>query len=171
LAPGRCIRMRPWPQIGVAALCEDETPPPGCPSPKPRPRQVVDLSALIRRECRLDDHPLAPPASTPPLPLRRPSEGDRTRRRASPGTPLLKIESHASSFAAIVAYGLQSLTREFRAACEPSRSQLGQPSLRPPAERAARPTLRAETSPRALVESSGSSLHPPETDARLWSEL
>src|SRR2546425_13137974 len=36
-------------------------------------RQVVDLSALIRRESRLDDHPLAPPASTPPVPLRRPS--------------------------------------------------------------------------------------------------
>src|SRR2546427_4905560 len=35
-------------------------------------RQVVDLSALIRRESRLDDHPLAPPASTPPVPLRRP---------------------------------------------------------------------------------------------------
>src|SRR5437016_5428548 len=35
-------------------------------------RQVVDLSALIRRESRLDDHPLAPRASTPPVPLRRP---------------------------------------------------------------------------------------------------
>src|SRR3989454_2052494 len=36
-------------------------------------RQVVDLSALIRRESQLDDHPLAPPSSTPPVPLRRPS--------------------------------------------------------------------------------------------------
>src|SRR5438132_4904165 len=36
-------------------------------------RQVVDLSALIRRESWLDDHPLAPPASTPPVTLRRPS--------------------------------------------------------------------------------------------------
>src|SRR2546425_12854823 len=36
-------------------------------------RQVVDLSALIRRESRRDDHPLAPPASTSPVPLRRPS--------------------------------------------------------------------------------------------------
>src|SRR5712664_3888437 len=35
-------------------------------------RLVVDLSALIRREFRLDDHPLAPRASTPPVPLRRP---------------------------------------------------------------------------------------------------
>src|SRR2546430_8594202 len=35
-------------------------------------RQVVDLSALVRRECRLYDHPLAPRASTPPVPLRRP---------------------------------------------------------------------------------------------------
>jgi len=34
-----------------------------------------------------------------------------------------------------------------------------------------RPTLRAETSPRASGESSGSSSHPPETAARLWSEL
>src|SRR2546428_14036329 len=36
-------------------------------------RQVVDLSALIRRESRREDHPLAPPASTSPVPLRRPS--------------------------------------------------------------------------------------------------
>src|SRR5216117_2677180 len=35
-------------------------------------RQVVDLSALIRRESRLDDHPLASRASSPPVPLRRP---------------------------------------------------------------------------------------------------
>src|SRR5438445_13423842 len=35
-------------------------------------RQVVDLSALVRRESRRDDHPLAPPASTSPVPLRRP---------------------------------------------------------------------------------------------------
>src|SRR5436853_1672632 len=35
-------------------------------------QQIVDLSALIRRESRLDDHPLAPRASTPPVPLRRP---------------------------------------------------------------------------------------------------
>src|SRR3989441_247177 len=39
-------------------------------------RQVVDLSALIRRESRLDDHPLAPPAST--LPRRR-GAGHRCR--------------------------------------------------------------------------------------------
>src|SRR6266852_7580593 len=36
-------------------------------------RQVVDHSALIWRESRLDYHPLAPPASTPSVPLRRPS--------------------------------------------------------------------------------------------------
>ena len=64
-------------------------------------------------------------------------EGTGRDRRASPGTPLLKTESHASSFAATVAYGLQLLTRGVRAACEPSRSRLGQPSLRPPAARAA----------------------------------
>jgi len=34
--------------------------------------QVVDLSALIRTISELDDHPRAPPAATPPLPLRRP---------------------------------------------------------------------------------------------------
>src|SRR5437016_4455069 len=33
--------------------------------------QVIDLSAPIRRQSRLDDHPLAPRASTPPVPLRR----------------------------------------------------------------------------------------------------
>jgi len=31
--------------------------------------QVIDLSAPIRRQSRLDDHPLAPRASTPPVPL------------------------------------------------------------------------------------------------------
>src|SRR3989442_13311689 len=35
--------------------------------------QVVDLLALIQRHSQPDDHPPAPPASTPPLPLRRPS--------------------------------------------------------------------------------------------------
>jgi hypothetical protein len=33
--------------------------------------QVVDLSVLIRRQSRLDDHSPAPPASAPPLILRR----------------------------------------------------------------------------------------------------
>src|SRR5207247_2977774 len=35
-------------------------------------RQVVDLSALIRTQSQLDDPSPAPPASTPPLPVRRP---------------------------------------------------------------------------------------------------
>src|SRR2546426_5821213 len=34
--------------------------------------QVIDLSAPIRKQFRLDDRPLAPRASTPPVPLRRP---------------------------------------------------------------------------------------------------
>ena len=37
-------------------------------------RQVIDLSALIRRKSRLDGHPPPPPASTPPGPLRRPPQ-------------------------------------------------------------------------------------------------
>jgi hypothetical protein len=44
--------------------------------------QLVDLSALFRRESELDDQPPAPPASTPPLPLRRPPP-------ARPGEPRL----------------------------------------------------------------------------------
>src|SRR5439155_949420 len=34
--------------------------------------QVGELSALIRRQSQLDDHSPAPPASPPPVPLRRP---------------------------------------------------------------------------------------------------
>ena len=57
--------------------------PRGCPSPKLHPvGQVVDLSALIRTKSELDDHPPAPPASTPPVPLRRPPP-------ARPGEPRL----------------------------------------------------------------------------------
>jgi hypothetical protein len=37
--------------------------------------QVIDLPALIRRQSPVDDHPSAPPASTPPGPLRRPPPG------------------------------------------------------------------------------------------------
>ena len=44
--------------------------------------QVVDLSALIRTISELDDHPRAPPGSTPPVPLRRPPP-------ARPGEPRL----------------------------------------------------------------------------------
>src|SRR5437899_11259506 len=45
-----------------------------CPSPKLHPAaKVVDLSALIRTQSKLDDQPLAPLTSTPPLSLRRPS--------------------------------------------------------------------------------------------------
>jgi len=47
---------------------------PACPPPKNSVRgQVVDLSALIRRESWLDDHPPAPSASTPPVLVWRPS--------------------------------------------------------------------------------------------------
>src|SRR6267142_7107207 len=38
-------------------------------------RQVLDLSALIRRRSRLNGHSPAPPASTPPDALRRPPSG------------------------------------------------------------------------------------------------
>src|SRR5437667_8867138 len=38
-------------------------------------RQVIDLSALIRRRSRLNGHSPAPPASTPPAALRRPPSG------------------------------------------------------------------------------------------------
>ena len=46
--------------------------------------QVVDLSALIRRQSRLDDHPPAPPASTPPVPLRRPPPARPREPRLAP---------------------------------------------------------------------------------------
>src|SRR5881296_2452789 len=46
----------------------------GCPSPKLHPAaKVVDLSALIRTQSKLDDQPPAPLTSTPPLSRRRPS--------------------------------------------------------------------------------------------------
>src|SRR6267142_1209050 len=35
-------------------------------------RQVIDLSALIRRRSRLNGHSPAPPASTPPVMMRQP---------------------------------------------------------------------------------------------------
>src|SRR5438093_13564588 len=38
-------------------------------------RQVIDLSALIRRRSRLNGHSPAPPASTPPDALRQPPSG------------------------------------------------------------------------------------------------
>jgi IstB-like ATP binding protein len=57
----------------ICDLSFAKTPPGG---------QVVDLSALIRRKSELDDHPPAPPASTPPFPLRRPPP-------ARPGEPRL----------------------------------------------------------------------------------
>src|SRR5207245_9840353 len=44
--------------------------------------QVGEPSALIRRQSQLDDHPPAPPASPPPVPLRRPPP-------ARPGEPRL----------------------------------------------------------------------------------
>ena len=43
---------------------------------------VGELSALIRRQSQLDDHPTAPPASPLPVPLRRPPP-------ARPGKPRL----------------------------------------------------------------------------------
>ena len=45
---------------------------------------MVDLSALIRRESQLDDHPPAPPASTPPVPLRRPPPARPREPRLAP---------------------------------------------------------------------------------------
>src|SRR5467141_1720424 len=44
--------------------------------------QVGEPSALIRRQSQLDDHPPAPPASPPPVPLRWPPS-------ARPGEPRL----------------------------------------------------------------------------------
>src|SRR5207247_2213083 len=58
-----------------------------CPSPKLRPAgKLVDLSTLIRRELQFDDHPPAPPASTPPLPLRRPPPPRPREPRLAPAT-------------------------------------------------------------------------------------
>src|SRR3989442_4967595 len=45
---------------------------------------VVDLSAPIRRQSQLDDHPLAPPASAPPVPLRWPSPARPREPRLAP---------------------------------------------------------------------------------------
>src|SRR5467141_4542500 len=48
----------------------------------PSGEQVVDLSALIQRQSEPDDHPPAPSAPTPPVPVRRPPP-------ARPGEPRL----------------------------------------------------------------------------------
>src|SRR6267143_6159392 len=48
--------------------------------------QVGELSALIRRQSQLDDHPPAPFASTPPDPLRRPPPGRSGEPRLAPAT-------------------------------------------------------------------------------------
>jgi transposase-like protein len=50
----------------------------------PSGEQMVDLSALIRRKSQPDDHPPAPSAPTPPVPVRRPPPaGPREPRLAA----------------------------------------------------------------------------------------
>src|SRR2546426_3188787 len=53
----------------------------------PSGRQVVDLSALIRRRSKLDDHPPAPPLAARPVPLRRPSPACPGEPRLAPTVP------------------------------------------------------------------------------------
>jgi choline dehydrogenase-like flavoprotein len=55
-----------------------------CPSPKFVRRQVVDMSALIRRESGHDDPSPASPASTPTIPLRRSPSAFFAHREPSP---------------------------------------------------------------------------------------
>src|SRR6266852_9728612 len=52
--------------------------------------QMFDLSALIRRRSRLDDHPPAPHASPPPVPLRRPPPPRPLEPRLAPATRRLQ---------------------------------------------------------------------------------
>src|SRR5437016_3892159 len=61
--------------------------------------QVVDLSALIRTESELHDHPLAPRASSLPLPLRRPPPARPREPRLAP--PARRVqENHDTAQAA-----------------------------------------------------------------------
>src|SRR5438093_7600285 len=60
-------------------------------------RQVVDLSALIRSESRLDDHSPAPRASTPPLPLRGPPPACSREPRLAPAARRLQAKVDPAS--------------------------------------------------------------------------
>src|SRR5207237_6245733 len=63
----------------------------------PAGSQVVDLSALIRRESRLDDPSPAPRASTPALPLRRPPPARSREPRLAPATRRLQAKGDPAS--------------------------------------------------------------------------
>src|SRR5262245_61920261 len=62
-----------------------KTPPSG---------QVVDLSALMRRQSELDDHSPAPSASTPPVPLRRPPPARPREPRLAP--PARRVQANGA---------------------------------------------------------------------------
>src|SRR6266705_3309121 len=79
----RCLPRIPPSREDFCRLGEDFRPPSADQShPRLSGSQAVDLSALIQRQSQLDDHPPAPPASTPPVPLLRPPP-------ARPGEPRL----------------------------------------------------------------------------------
>src|SRR5438132_11334713 len=63
----------------------------------PAGSQVVDLSALIRRESRFDDPSPAPRASTPALPLRRPPPARSREPRLAPATRRLQAKGDPAS--------------------------------------------------------------------------
>src|SRR5216684_3019527 len=58
----------------------------------PSGEQVVDLSALIRRQSEPDDHPPAPPAPTPPVPVRRPPPARPREPRLAAATGRLQAD-------------------------------------------------------------------------------
>jgi hypothetical protein len=97
-------------------------------------RQVVDLSALIRRQSQLDDHPPSPPAPPPPLPRRRPSP---TRpREPSPAPAARRLQANGAPAEAahdrppVVGRAGQSLDR--LAACSGHRVARHRPAMAAP---------------------------------------
>src|SRR5216684_7064820 len=58
----------------------------------PSGEQVVDLSALIRRQSEPDDHPPAPSAPTPPVPVRRPPPARPREPRLAAATGRLQAD-------------------------------------------------------------------------------
>jgi hypothetical protein len=70
--------------------------PLACPSPKASRRQVVDLSALIRRQSQLDAHPPAQPVPAPPGPLRLPAPPRPREPRLAPAARRLQEDAQAA---------------------------------------------------------------------------
>src|SRR5712664_3887852 len=99
-------------------------------------RQVIDLSALIRRRSRLNGHSPAPPASTPPDALRRPPSGrpgepcfaPPTRRLQEDGEPA-EVAQQRSAVLGRVVQGVDRLEASSRHRVTQHRPAVAAPPL------------------------------------------